>query len=95
MADNRIYLRCRQCGAGFFLGKYYLGNTYYLDEKLFNLNKLNEFYEEHHWCNNELSYDCNFYEPKFEPKDVNAENQFEIAYEFYRNEDDYLKESDE
>lgn len=89
MANNRMYLRCRQCGAVFFLGKCF-GLEYYLNEELFNLEKLNEFYEEHCSCTNELSYDYDYFEPKFVSKDVNCENQFEIAYEFYRggNEDE-------
>jgi len=92
MANNRIYLRCRNCGSGFFLGKmfgadYCTSNVYYKNKDF--LESLNNFYEEHLFCEKPLhKEDINFLEPKFKKpqKEVDAENQFEIAYEFW-NED--------
>lgn len=54
MADNRIYLRCKNCGEAFFLGKrlgdgYYTQNFYYTDGSM--LKCLNKFYEKHQWEN--------------------------------------------
>ena len=53
MANNRIYLRCKDCGAEFFLGKRF-GEEYYIsdypsDEKPLK-GRLNDFYEKHYMC---------------------------------------------
>ena len=59
MANNRIYLRCKGCGATLFLGKTFLRGYYFdryggppLEDRL------NDFYETHNYC------DC----PKAESK---------------------------
>lgn len=51
MANNRIYLRCKGCGATLFLGKSFLRGYYFdryggppLEDRL------NEFYETHNYC---------------------------------------------
>ena len=45
MANNRIYLRCKQCGDVLYLGKTFSGGYSYTDYDNINLvEKLNEFY---------------------------------------------------
>lgn len=93
MANNRIYLRCRTCGKTLFLGKcfgdgYYTNNDYYKDNTF--LESLNKFYGEHNWCDGDPVDE--HLEPKFVAKDVDNENNFEIAYEFYK--DDILQDKE-
>ena len=104
MANNRIYLRCRTCGKGFFIGKgfggpYSIDNVYFAKDNRINapnepdafLDALNEFYEEHCFCENDLAEnDIKYLEPKFKtaPENMHYENNFEIAYEtFYEGEE--------
>ena len=90
MANNRIYLRCKNCGDGIFLGKcfgagYFTNDRYYGDNTM--IEKLNQFYEDHTFCDKPLNKDMiEYLEPKFRKEDVYCENQFEIAYEYYREE---------
>ncbi len=104
MANNRMYLRCRTCGKGFFLGKgfggpYYTSNCFYQKDSRITapeepdafLDAFNEFIDEHCWCTNELSKeDIEYLEPKFvkPTHEIDHENNFEIAYESYREEDE-------
>ena len=96
MADNRIYIRCKQCGAELFLGKYdaygdsrrgYEGGGYHWEpygEGNEHLeDRLNEFYEKHFYC------DCvgnpkveSFAETPSWGEDNTYDTIFEIAYEF-------------
>ena len=85
MANNRIYLRCKKCGAGCFIGKSFgcEYTTWQLKDNELE-EKLNDFFEEHCWCEHtpeENKEWINDLEPKFEPKDTHYENRFEIAYE--------------
>ena len=89
MANNRIYLRCRSCGEACYLGKTFM-DGYYLEEydKTPTLDKLNTFYNEHRFCGWEpkqnakpdMALEPEFIKPEVE---INPENQFEIAYEFW------------
>lgn len=47
MANDRLYIRCRQCGATKFLSKHCLTPWYIRPEKLEEINK---FFEEHWFC---------------------------------------------
>lgn len=47
MANNRLYIRCRQCGETILIGKHFLGA---LHTSTLSLDKLNEFYEKHNYC---------------------------------------------
>lgn len=56
MANNRIYLRCRQCGEVLFLGKSFCEGYYYRDYSKTPLpleKKLNDFYDVHTYCDRE------------------------------------------
>ena len=91
MANNRMYLRCKNCGKGFFLGKCF-GWQYGTNENYYKygfINELNKFYSEHCGCDKEEDKrDIEYLEPKFKKEDRHYENQFEIAYEtFYKDED--------
>lgn len=94
MANNRIYLRCKQCGKTLFLGKgfggsYYTSSEFYKNKDL--LESLNQFYEEHTWCDRfQLSekeikeiLEDTYNEPKIGKVPVSYENNFEICYENY------------
>ena len=85
MANNRIYLRCKQCGDVLYLGKTFSGGYSYTDYDNINLvEKLNEFYGKHEFCIEELNN--NSYEPKLKEKEERVfhyENQFDICYEFF------------
>ena len=90
MANNRMYLRCRKCGRYFFLGKVY--SEYFTDDVYYKhglIHALNEFYDEHAFCDKEPITDDNFLDPKFEPCKPHYENQFELAYEFDYDYRDY------
>ena len=82
MANNRIYLRCKQCGDVLYLGKTFSSCYYYANYTNENLEeKLNKFYEKHEFCMEDLKENC--YEPKLdETKDrYSYDNQFDICYE--------------
>ena len=86
MANNRIYLRCKQCGDVLYLGKTF-SSCYYrnLGEKSLE-EKLNEFYEKHEVCIDELK--DNYYEPKLDEKKdrYSFDNQYDICYEIWNEE---------
>lgn len=53
MANNRIYLRCKNCGEAFFLGKTF-GDGYYTQDEYYGkgntmIKRLNMFYDKHVW----------------------------------------------
>ena len=84
MANNRIYLRCKQCGDVLYLGKTFSSCYYYNKGKLVDLvDKLNEFYEKHDLCFEDLKN--NIYEPKLDETKYRRsyDNQFDICYECY------------
>ena len=88
MANNRIYLRCKQCGDTLYLGKTYGYDYHYCNYNEENLeNKLNDFYSKHAYCMDDLKN--NIFEPKLnEEKDrYSYDNQYDICYEFYNEED--------
>lgn len=81
MADNRMYLRCKNCGEAFFLGKrlgdcYYTQDFYYTDGSM--IKRLNEFYDKHEWEDSDGREER---EDRWEGVDC-----FEIVYE---NDDDF------
>lgn len=88
MANNRIYLRCKTCGDVLFLGKCFGEGYYYCNYNNSNLEKeLNDFFEKHNWCINDIVEHADFFEPKIKFTDeVNNENRFDICYEFYKEE---------
>lgn len=99
MANNRMYLRCKTCGEGFFMGKcfggaYFTSNGYYQQDMRLSapeepdafLDAYNKFLDEHAFCEKELNKgDIEYLEPKFKPSndDLHYENGFEIAYEIF------------
>ena len=87
MANNRIYLRCKQCGDVLYLGKTFGSDYHYNNYSEENLeNKLNAFYSEHSYCMDDLKQ--NIFEPILdESKDrYSYDNQYDICYEFYEEE---------
>lgn len=71
VAKNRMYLRCRVCGARFFLGKTF-GVGYYMGDYKSTENikkRLNDFFETHHDCGLLMSDSDDF------------EDHFDICYE--------------
>lgn len=67
MARNRIYLRCRVCGAQFFLGKTFgLGNYMGDYKSTENIKeRLNDFFEAHFDCGL-LMADSDHFEDQFD-----------------------------
>ena len=60
MANNRIYIRCKGCGATLFLGKTFRRGYYwenYYGEGVHLEDRLNAFFDKHNYC----------MEPKKEP----------------------------
>lgn len=84
MANNRIYLRCKQCGEKLFLGKhcmtaYYWSNYSNGDKHLEDY--LNEFFDKHCWCENEINEQSLSAVDTPLGKYTSWDTIFEIAYE--------------
>ena len=48
MANNRLYLKCIDCGATLFLGKTFLDGYY--TNGLVDVEGINKFFDEHKYC---------------------------------------------
>ena len=71
MANDRLYMRCRQCGEMVFLSKHLMSPWYIKPEQL---DKINEFFEEH----------CYHFDKLIEVKpeeDLHPWNSFELVSE--------------
>lgn len=81
MANDRLYLRCRQCGATIFLSKHCL-TPWHIDAS--RLEKINEFLYEH-WCCKNAKYDTspNSFELVSEMGDGFPEDTSDIMYHHY------------
>ena len=58
MANNRLYIRCKQCGDVICIGKHFCDPLHLsiYDDVPFE-DRLNEFYHEHYYCqNNQIEY---------------------------------------
>lgn len=66
MAENRLYLRCRQCGEMLFLSKYFYDNPWHIEPD--KLKEINKFFDDHNYCEND-KYDVYF-------------NSFDLVSEF-------------
>lgn len=85
MANNRMFIRCKQCGEILGIGKT-MSDGYYLSNKNI-LNDLNTFYGQHNWCNKEKNMsDISYCDTPLGIDDHN-DNNFEIAYEIENNKD--------
>ncbi len=94
MANNRMWLVCRSCGSKVLLAKCGLGEYVLWGVHMASLGgnkplvqRVNSFMEKHTWC------DCQKCEHKkceqdneYECGGVSKENEFEIAYDFARDE---------
>lgn len=83
MADNRMYLRCKGCGAEMTLAKMGFGQDWYnvkTDEA--KGRELNEFLEAHSHCCDDVDPDL------LDWKDWRQARPFELVYE---NDDDWQK----
>ena len=95
MANNRIYIRCNVCGKALFLGKDFAQGFYWQNyDKNFDWHledKLNEFFDEHTYCDQEpidsksMPYDAKQFPI---PNQLGyAPGDFSIAYEGYEPSD--------
>ena len=80
MADNRIFLRCKNCGEVLFLGKR-IGGGYYVDDGHYGkdetlLSRLNAFYEKHQWEDTNMRIEAEDVSGRWKGLDC-----FEIIYE--------------
>lgn len=87
MANNRIFIRCKECGKYLFLGKGF-GKSYYTSNKFYEedlITSLNKFYDEHCFCDRDMidEIDNDYLEPKLNKRAKHYENNFEIEYEIY------------
>lgn len=84
MANNRIYLRCKGCGATLFLGKTFLQGYYWEDYGGGPLqDRLNDFYDTHNYCDCPKA-ESKPYDEKLFPMPVGYEGcdgAFDIVYE--------------
>lgn len=87
MANNRIYIRCKGCGATLFLGKTFTHGYYwenYYGEGVHLEDRLNEFFDKHNYCSEQMEdppfpYDA-FLFPL--PEDFGGcDGAFDIVYE--------------
>lgn len=71
MANNRIYLICKNCGGCLYLGATMSNGYYYenFDNQTLQ-NKLNEFYYNHNWCLGKAHND-NLFGIKYEIEEEN------------------------
>jgi hypothetical protein len=85
MANNRIYLRCRGCGDVLYMGKSFLEGFYYLSYDGIPLErKLNDFYDEHNYCDKPKHRALPVYDEKAFPlpEDCSVmDGCFDIVYE--------------
>ena len=78
MANDRIFLKCNVCGEELFLGKSFFDGFYwenYAKEPIHLEDKLNDFFDEHKYCNGNGS-DGDFdiaYEIRDSSKDIEIE----------------------
>jgi hypothetical protein len=80
MANNRMFIRCRHCGETFMIGGH-MGTGWSMtncSDKSF-LERLNNFYEEHAFCNKDENE--NNYFPKFKKIDKVHSGCYDICYE--------------
>lgn len=87
MANNRIWLRCKQCGECLFLGKHFMGEYYwanYSNEDVHLEDKLNDFFEKHCWCEEPYNKQHDYGETPV-GKYTTWDTKYEIAYEFDDN----------
>lgn len=87
MADNRIYMRCKNCGEVLFLGKR-LGYGYYVQDNMFGegetlIGRLNAFYDKHEWEDTDMRREAEEVSGRWQGLDC-----FEIVYE---NDDDFIE----
>ena len=55
MANNRLYIRCKQCGGTICIGKHSLGSLHLSGDADDFVNRLERFYSEHNYCG-----DCHY-----------------------------------
>lgn len=85
MANNRMYLRCKNCGEVLLLGKT-MGNGYYCYSSEIYY-RLEEFYDEHNFCDKDKNKDEILYCDTPLGKYKHNDNIFEIAYEIENNDE--------
>ena len=80
MADNRMYLRCRGCGAELILAKSFMHDWHNVKTPAEKGQELYDFIEQHQHCCDELEEDtcgCHPYDKDFEPFELTYENRNE------------------
>ncbi len=84
MANNRIYMRCKGCGAWLYLGKTFL-QGYFIRQPETLGEELNKFYDDHNYCENpRVDLSCVPYDAEAFPlpDDCNGcDGAFDIVYE--------------
>ena len=84
MANNRIYLRCRGCGAVLYLGKSFLRGYYYAPNETPLEQRLNEFYDRHNYCAAEKEPPPHWWDEEYFPLPDDCDGcdgSFDVVYE--------------
>lgn len=91
MANERIYLYCRNCGKRFYLGKHSIDSFHFANKEYRdNLGcMLEEFFEQHTYCDGRFneSEDAENVDPRY-MTDYSFVGNFGIVYE---SSDNYIK----
>lgn len=85
MANNRMYLRCKNCGDILLLGTTMSNGYATCDKEIYY--KLNNFYDEHNFCDKIKNTDEILYCDTPLGEYNHNDNIFEIAYEIEYKED--------
>ena len=85
MANERMYLYCKHCGARLYMGKHSYGIMHFSNDEVMNNfgRKLQKFYKDHYYCHgslSETSFLSGYNDPKYE-SDYSEVYDFGIVYE--------------
>ena len=99
MADNRMFIRCKGCGAKVFLAKLSLGIGWMTVKSAEQKGEeLYEFIQEHENCCGDLDADiigANFYSHEFEPFEIDYEMRPDFGHRLCAIERNWLKDINE
>lgn len=85
MANERMYLYCKHCGARLYMGKHSYGVMHFSSYDVMNNfgKKLQKFYEDHHFCPGNSEENCFLYDTDyFEDEDPRYDTDYAEVYDF-------------
>ncbi len=84
MANERMYLYCKHCGARLYMGKHSYGNMHFANDIIMNNfgEKLQRFYDEHLYCRGNNKH-CFLYDTDYsEKEDPKYDTDYAEVYDF-------------